>query len=124
MTGHRVPRCRLLLFGRLTARVARELAARPETASLRRIQQVRRRALDGLQPGAAPAVEPRNGGEKPARIRMQRLSEYGVRRAALDDAGRIHDVHPIRVTGDAAGIVGDDDDGDPEAAGEGLLRFE
>ena len=40
------------------------------------------------------------------------------RGAALDDAAGIHDVNPVRITGDNAEIVGDDDQRDPEPLGQ------
>ena len=39
-------------------------------------------------------------------------------RLPFDDAAGVHDVHPVRIAGDHAEVVGDDDDGRTELAGQ------
>ena len=101
-----------------------EAAARAEAAARGRIEQVGRRAVDGGELGAAPAIEPRHGREQAARIRMHGPAEHALGRAALDQARGIHDVHAVGVARDDAEIVRDDDDGDAEAAREVLHQLQ
>ena len=55
---------------------------------------------------------------------MQRPAEHDFRRAAFDEAGGVHDVHPVRVARDDAEVVRDDDDGDAEPARQVFHQFE
>jgi len=55
---------------------------------------------------------------------MARIAEDLFRRAALDDAGGVHDVHAVGIARDDAEVVRDDDDRDAEAPREILHQLE
>ena len=74
----------------------------------RRIAQVGRQALDGLELDAARHVEPRDRAHQPDGVRVRRLEEHVVGGALLDDARRIHHVHAVGVARHDAEIVRDD----------------
>ena len=101
-----------------------EPAARPEPASVRRIEQVRRCAVDRLQFRSTRPIQSGHGAEKSARVRVRRVAEHGFGRAAFNHAGGIHDVHAVGVSGNDAEIVRDDHDRDAEPSRQILHQFE
>src|SRR2546423_1491307 len=98
---------------------ARAAALRPPPPAPRGARPpLARPALDGDEWRVGLVVDPRDRMEKPHRVRMRRSREDVRRRAALDDEPRIHDVDPLGHPGDDAQVVGDEDDGGPQALGE------
>ena len=104
--------------------IDREAAARSKPASLGRLEQVRRRAFDGLEPHGTATIEARHGAEKSARVWVSRIAEDILGCPAFDDPRGVHDVHAIRVARHDAEIVGDDHDRDAEPPREILHELE
>ena len=86
----------------------REGAARPEAASLSRIDDLRRLAhVCGI--GEAEQRRPRvgNGGEEQLRVRMLRTLDDLLRRSLLDDVAGVEDEHAVRDVAGASDVVRD-----------------
>ena len=91
------------------ALVRRQVAARCECAARRQVRQVGRQAGDGLQRVAPRLVEARHALEQPDRVRVVRMLEEGLGRAAFDDAPGVHDQDALAHAGHHAEVVGDHD---------------
>ena len=98
--------------------------ARRKPAAGGRRAQVRRQALDGLEPLPARHVEPGNRAHQAERVGMAGPQEDVVGGALLDDARRIHHVDAVGVAGDHAEIVRDDDQRDVEPARQILHQLQ
>ncbi len=101
-----------------------ERAARLEAAARRRIGEVGRQPLDGLELGAARPVEPRHRAQQSHRVGMARPVEDFLRLTLLGDARRVHHDDAVGVARHHAEIVGDDDQRNVELARQILHQFE
>ena len=98
------------------ARLDRVRAARVERAArgqLARIGRVARQA--GRRHPEGGVADDREGGRQRARVRMRGRREDLVARPLLDDPPRVHDRDPPAHRGERREVVGDEDDGQPEA---------
>src|SRR2546429_3617201 len=98
----------------LPALLERVRAARAELATLRRVDERRRRSLDRVQALDARPVETWDRPEETPRVRHLRVVEDIPRRALLDHAAGVHDEDLVGDFGDHAEIVGDEDHGGVE----------
>ena len=85
-------------------------AARREPAARRRVDQVRRRAGDGVQPLPGLRGLLRQRVEQRLGVRVPRVVVERPGLGGLHDPARVHDRHPVRAAGDDAQVVGDQDD--------------
>src|SRR5581483_12321920 len=74
----------------LRALLERMRAPRPELAAGRQCDERRRRSRDRVQALGPWTVEARDRAEQPPGVRHLRVVEEVARRAALDDAARVH----------------------------------
>ena len=101
-----------------------EAAARQEPASRRIRAQVRRLALDGDQLFLDRLVQPRHRVKQAQRVGVHRVAIDFPRGRPLDNAPRIHDVHPVGIAGHDAQVVRDENHRGPVLLAELLHQLQ
>ena len=99
-------------------------AARCEAAAARRVDEIRRSAGDGEQPGVAWILELGDAAHQRLRVRHPHVGEQGARRRVFDDPPGVHHGDPVGAPGDDAEVVGDEDDRRAEVARDPAEQLE
>ncbi len=94
----------------VAASIDGERASAGEWAARAMVVRNRRRAGDGLQPGAARRARSRAGFEQRQRVGVSGLAQHRLDRAALHDHAGIHDDDAVAMPGDHRKIVADQQD--------------
>ena len=92
-----------------------EAASRREPASRRRVRQVGRQALDRVEPVRDRLVQPGNRGQQRPGVWMPGATEERTGAGLLDDLAGVHHHHPVGPASDHAHVMGDQQDGHPQA---------
>src|SRR5262245_63891300 len=93
----------------LAAPRGRKAAAWTEGAAGAESHQVGRLSFDRIKPGLARLIHARDRMQEGERVGMTRVVIDVSSRSALDDAARIHDVHPVGIASHDAEVVRDED---------------